>query len=170
MQGLDILYWGLSMLFCLAMGFAILLWCRSWRKEEREESAKQIGALATEVARLVEAVDMLEHTSSSLRTADEQIARNIEDLRNCVVRLRQSVPVESRADIPVSGTPEPETSVLPDTIASGDAGATDQELELDPFAEARSRLKSGQTPVEVAKALDIGTAEVRMIARMMGLK
>ena len=169
-QGLDILYWGLSILFCLAMGFAILLWCRSWRKEEREESAKQIGRLTREVARLSSAVDMLENTSASLQTADEQIARDIENLRNCIVRLRQSVPHESHSSMPAPIAAEPDSPPLPE-VSPDDrpASAPPQDSDQDPFAEARQMLKDGQTAVEVAKALDIGTAEVRMIARMMGL-
>jgi len=104
MQGLEILYWGLSILFCLAMGFAILLWCRSWRKEEREESARQIGALTREVARLSSTIDLLENTSASLQTVDEQFSRDIENLRNCIVRVRQTVPQENRA--PISPLPD----------------------------------------------------------------
>ena len=74
MQGLDILYWGLSILFCLAMGFAILLWCRSWRKEEREESAKQIGRLTREVARLSSA-ETIGPTGISCTNADTHCGR-----------------------------------------------------------------------------------------------
>ena len=43
MQGIEVLYWAISVVFCLAMVFAILLWCRSWRKEEHEANTRQIS-------------------------------------------------------------------------------------------------------------------------------
>ena len=113
---------------------------------------------------------MLENTSTSLQAADEQIARDIENLRNCIVRLRQSVPQESHSPMPAPIAAEPDSPPLPE-VSPDDSPESDppQDSDQDPFAEAREMLKDGQTAVEVAKALDIGTAEVRMIARMMGL-
>ena len=168
MQGLEILYWGLSILFCLAMGFAILLWCRSWRKEEREESARQIGAITREVARLSAAIDLFENTSASLQTADEQFSRDIENLRNCIVRLRQTVPQDNRTPLAPQPDTQQDSPSLPET-PSPEHPSSQQDSDDDPFTRARTLLKTGQTPEDVARTLDIGIAEVRMIARMMGL-
>ena len=80
-EGLHILYWALSILFCLAFAFAILLWCRSWRREEREETGRRIQRLSDEVGRIAAAVDALENTAASLEMADGKLAGHLGDLR-----------------------------------------------------------------------------------------
>ncbi|MCZ6632272.1 MAG: hypothetical protein O7G87_02640, partial [bacterium] len=145
MQGIEVLYWGLSVLFCLAMVFAILLWCRSWRKEERETTARQLQILAREVGRLSEALEMLDHISASLQTADEQLTKQVEDLQVAIRRLQS--PHAKPASAPLDPPSEPNVE--------------------DRYAEAQGLLQAGNSPVEVARKLDLGTAEVHMIARML---
>lgn len=160
MQGIVILYWALSLLFCLAMVFAILLWCRSWRREERTETARQIQALSQEIGRLTGAVDLLEHTSVSLQTADEQLARDIETLRKKIQQIRVPSP-------PVK--PSPLETQFPQPPQDTPEGAQEG-AKADRYTKARALLQKGQSPLEVARDLDIGTAEVRMIARMVDME
>ena len=151
MQGIEVLYWGLSVLFCLAMVFAILLWCRSWRKEERETTARQLQILAREVGRLSEALEMLDHISASLQTADEQLTKQVEDLQVAIRRLQSPQAKPVLVSKPASAPLDP---------------PSESNVE-DRYAEARSLLQAGNSPVEVARKLDLGTAEVHMIARML---
>ena len=167
MEGIEVLFWGLSVLFCLVMTFAILVWCRGWRRQEREETERQIQALASEVARLTSAIEALEHTSASLQTADEQLAGGINELRTTVTRVRalasapapsEGEPAGARRHPPPSPSEEPAETVR-DEPAAGDGS--------ERYGQARTLLLSGQSPLDVAKALDIGAAEVRMMARMI---
>jgi len=158
MQGIQVLYWSLSILFCMAMGFAVLLWCRGWRKEEREQHTSQLRVLAREVARLSSAVDLLEHTSESLRADDEQLARKLDEVRELAESLGG---VLSRASLGgVAPRPEPQAR---DDATSEDASSPD----VDTYQRARELLGQGRTAVDVARTLGIGTAEVRMVARML---
>ncbi len=170
MQGIEILFWGLSVLFILALGFAILLWCRSWRREEREQTERQVRALSEQLERLTSAVEFLEHTSASLQTADEQLSRGIEDLQKNIAQLRTTVPAHkpapSRLVEPVTKQSEPTRQQMePEEIPEPQEAA-----EADRFVQARALLQKGRSAAEVARALDIGAAEVRMIARMMDRK
>ena len=164
MHGIEFLYWALSILFCLAMVFAILLWCRSWRREERGETERQILTLSREVSRLIGTVDMLEHTSASLQTADEQLAQDVESLRKSIHQIRASVS-------PVKAAPQPgETQTVRPVAPPAPQAAPDltaEETETDRYAQARALLAEGRSAQDVARTLDIGTAEVRMIARMV---
>lgn len=159
MQGIQIVYWALSILFCMAMGFAILLWCRGWRREERAETTRQIVALSSEIGRLTQAVDALEHTSSSLQTADELLAQHMENLRGTIRKMQT-------ASVSPAKRPEPKPPNIPVPPPAEPPVETDE--EADRYAQARALLEKGRPPVDVARMLDIGTAEVRMIARMMG--
>ena len=160
MHGIEVLYWALSILFCLAMAFAILLWCRSWRREEREATARQLQGLSREVARLSDTVEMLEHTFSSLQTADEQFTRHIEDLR----KMLRSIPATARPEHPQA--PLPRLRSGPAAAPETPAAETDPDTE-DRYARARVLLQNGQPPGAVARTLDLGNAEVQMIARMI---
>ncbi len=160
MQGIEVLYWAISVVFCLALVFAILLWCRSWRKEENEANTRQVQLLAREVRRLREAVEMLDHTASSIHTADEQLSGQVQALQDATRDLKRGVTAPTRPQVrkeaqAVSGVPVTE----PDALAVND--------EDDRFAQARALLQSGEDPVVVARQLDLGTAEVQMIARML---
>ena len=162
MQGIEVLYWALSILFCLALVFAILLWCRSWRKEERETHLRHLQLLAREVKRLAEAVEGLEHTAASLQTADEQFSQQIENIRNMGRDLkRQLTP---------SVMPPPKAVVSeskPVSAPSPQERVAFQESSEDRYAQARDLLLAGQSQTDVARQLDLGTAEVRMIARLL---
>lgn len=158
MQGIEVLYWALSTVFCLALFFAILIWCRNWRREEQENNAHQIQLLAKEVRRLTETIETLDHTSASLQTADEQFTRQLETLRNTVRDLKRfSFPPPSPpTSVPLSPSPtKPESEPL-----------FSEDTE-DRYTQARALLRAGHDPVEVARQLDLGTAEVRMIARLL---
>lgn len=167
MQGIEVLYWALSILFCLALAFAILLWCRTWRREERGETAQQIRALTGAVGRLTASVEVLEHASASLQMADEQMARQLEDLRG-IVRVLQA------ASLPPSGRtpPDPAESRPPASSPSrtDSASETPAPEPEDRYAQARALLLDGRSPLEVARTLDLGTAEVQMIARIIDLE
>lgn len=153
MHGIEVLYWALSVLFCLFLVFAILLWCRSWRKEEREATDRRLQILSREIGRLSEAIELLDHTAASFQTADEQLSKQVEDIQKAL-RLTARPPV--LPEIPrdsKSPPPDPSSEPLP-------------EVE-DRYREARALLQEGQSPLEVARKLDLGTAEVRMIARVL---
>ena len=166
MKGIEVLYWALSILICLSMVFAILLWCRSWRREEREETEKQIRALYEGTARLSASMEMMEHTFASLEAADEQFSRQIEDLRDAVQRLRTSVPLQ-----PVSQPPVLEVSKTEEShVVSSDPDSNSPEKAGDQYAQARTLLTQGQSALDVARTLEMGSAEVNMIARMMNSK
>jgi hypothetical protein len=160
-HGIDIFYWGLSLLFCLAFGFAILLWARGWRREERAETARRMSELATEVAKLAAAVEQLEHTAASLRTADELLAQGIKDLQSTAAGAAPAPAVGRTVD---PAPPSPPTPSPTQPIAEKEAGPLPEE---DRFAEARRLLMEGLSPTEVAQKLDIGAAEAKMLARVV---
>jgi hypothetical protein len=165
-QSLEILYWALSILFCMAMGFAILLWCKSWRKEEREEADRRAATLSEEIEKLASAVDMLEHTAASLRTADEQLAQGIKDLKGTVTRNQRTAASATPAVLPVPDQeplPEPSGVEMPAPASRAEEPATDR----DRYGEARDLLRQGLSPTEVARRLDIGAAEAKMLARVI---
>jgi hypothetical protein len=149
MQSIHVLYWALSVLCCLSLLFAILLWCRSWRREEREETGRRIQRLSDEMGRIAAAVDALENTAASLEMADGKLAGHLGDLGKALGRL------ESLRETAGTGR----------SPAPGQAPEGGAEVEGDRYAAARDLLRQGKSPVEVSRRLDMGTAEVRMIAR-----
>lgn len=162
MQGIEVLYWALSVLFCLALVFAILLWCRSWRKEERETHVRHLQLLAREVKRLSEAIEGLEHTAASLQMADEQFSQQVENIRNMGRDLkRQLTPSVVPTPKPVVSEPKPVSAPSPREVVAF------QESSEDRYAQARDLLLAGESQTDVARQLDLGTAEVRMIARLL---
>ncbi len=163
MQGIEVLYWALSVLFCLALVFAILFWCRSWRNEERETNLRHLQLLAREVKRLAEAVEGLEHTAASLQMADEQLSQQIENIRNLGRDLKRQL---TPSVIPAPKTVASESKPAPMPLAPKEA-VTFQESSEDRYAQARDLLLAGQPQTDVARQLDLGTAEVRMIARLL---
>ena len=163
MQGIEVMYWAVSVLFCLALMFAILYWCRSWRNEEREANLRHLQLLAREIKRLSEAIEGLDTTSASLQTADEQLSQQVENIRNLGRDLgrdlkRQLTPVVSAPKVSVS---EPVSAPSPEQVVSL------QESSEDRYAQARDLLLEGKSQTDVARQLDLGTAEVRMIARLL---
>jgi len=163
MQGIEVLYWALSVLFCLALVFAILFWCRSWRSEERESNLRHLQLLAREARRLSEAVEGLENTAASLQTADEQLSLQVENIRNMGRDLKRQLtpPVVSVPKVSIS------ESTAPVSVTVSDEDVSFQEASEDRYAQARDLLLSGIAQTDVARQLDLGTAEVRMIARLL---
>lgn len=161
MEGLEVLVVTLAAFFGLGIFFAILLWCRSWKRETREQSEKQLQVLRAQTERLRDAVEMLDHTTASLQTADGQLTRQLEDLRNSVHRLQSVRPdaKETSAPKPSDTVEEEVTDSPPDSVSTGDR-----------YENVQALLKAGRSTVEIAHQLDIGVAEVRMIARMKTLK
>lgn len=173
MADFHILIWALSLLFCMAMGFVVLLWCRSWRREEREATDRSLEALSREVSRLAVTVDGMDETAASLLAADEQLARDIERLRE-QVRLLKSAAASAVRSSKSSPPAAPAPSKVPDDVTPVDRESTPDLPETadappsgDRFENARQLLQQGLTDVEVARKLKMGAAEVRMIARMM---
>jgi hypothetical protein len=162
-QGIEIFYWALSILFCLAFGFAILMWARGWRREEREESTRRMSELAAQVTKLSSAVEQLEHTAASLQTADELLAQGIKDLRAVP---RQTKPAPPKAEPVAPPTPVQVKPAPAPPVASPTATA-DESADDDRFAAARKMLLEGRSPTEVAQKLDIGAAEAKMLARVV---
>jgi hypothetical protein len=164
MEGLELLTISLSVLFGVGMIFTILLWCRSWRKEDREQTDLQIKALRVAIRKLTESVELLDHTAASLQTADGLLTRQLEDLRSSITQLQNVRPVQEtsprvepevrREDVAKPSEPE---QAVEEAIPSESASAYDTVNDL---------LKQGKSTVEIARELDIGVAEVRMIARM----
>ena len=165
-QSLEILYWAFSILFCMAMGFAILLWCKSWRKEEREEADRRASTLSAEIEKLASAVDLLEHTAASLRTADEQLAQGIKDLKETVARSQRTGVAATPAVLPVPDQ-EPLTGSTGVERPAPAAPAEEPAADHDRYGEARDLLRQGLPPTEVARRLDIGAAEAKMLARVI---
>ena len=165
MEDIELLAISLSLLFGVGMIFSVLLWCRSWRKDEREQTDLQIKAMEQSVRTLAEAIEMLDHTTASLQTADGLLTQQLEDLRSSVDRLQTvklkeepKVVVQTLSQAALQKTEQDvETSVIKTTT----------ELESEKSYEAVAGfLKEGKSTLEIARELDIGVAEVRMIARM----
>ncbi len=60
MQGIEILVITLAAFFGLGIFFAILLWCRSWQRDQRDLTDRQIQTLQVQVERLRDAIEMLD--------------------------------------------------------------------------------------------------------------
>jgi hypothetical protein len=167
MAGIELLAISLSVLFGLGMIFSILLWCRSWRKEERELADQQIKTLREAVRKLTDAIEMIDHTTASLQTADGLLTQQLEDLRSSVTRL-QNVKLQTDTE-PATATPtyEPAAIESPVTPANSDAPQETEVVQSGSSYDAvAGLLKDGNSTLEIARKLDIGVAEVRMIARM----
>jgi len=176
MADLHILIWALSLLFCMAMGFVILLWCRSWRREEHEVTERSLETLSREISRLAVAVDGMDETAASLLSADEQLSEDIERLRDQVRLLRSATSSSSRQrPAPSAESPdEPETEQPAPPLEAPEPTAGEPHPETggghppqDRFEEARRLLRQGSSELDVARELQMGAAEVRMIARML---
>ncbi len=161
MEGLELLAISLCILFGFGMILSILLWCRSWRKEDREQTEQQVRALRGSIRKLTDADEMLDHTAASLQTADGLLTQQLEDLRSSITRLQS---VRPQAEAAVKAEPEarpaaaePTESAQPETSEAETPGSYDAVNDL---------LKQGRSTLEIARELDIGVAEVRMIARM----
>lgn len=165
MEGLELLAICLSVLFGLGMIFSILLWCRSWRKEEREQTDLQIKSLRGAIRKLTEAIEMLDHTSASLQTADGLLTQQLEDLRRSVTRLQNiRLPTEAAPAVdinPASVAKPPESASRSSSKAASPTTGSGQAYDA-----VSDLLKQGKPILEIARELDIGIAEVRMIARM----
>ena len=154
MESVEILYWGLSSLFSLAMAFAILVWCRSWRKEERQERDRQIQALQASVNRLMGALELMDQTAASMQAADEKLTRFID--------LQERPTPQPAAAQPQQADPPPQPDSEPSRTSSPDG--------QDVYERAKRLVQAGSTPAQVARELDLGVAEVQMIARVLNEK
>jgi hypothetical protein len=185
MADFHILIWALSLLFCMAMGFVILLWCRSWRREEREATERHVENLSREISRLAVAVDGMDETAASLLAADDQLANDIERLREQVRLIRSAGGIAAGVgrpddetplnETPRAETPVPETPLLKTHAADGSSDpetspeveAVESKPSADRYEEARRLLREGLSELEVARQLEMGAAEIRMISRML---
>ena len=168
MQGIEILVVTLAAFFGLGIFFAILVWCRSWQREYREQSDRQFQTLRAQSDRLRDAIEMLDHTAASLLTADGQLTRQLEDLRSSVQKLQNMRP-DSKPELAETirtVRPEPTTN---DASSQSDAHESTPATG-DRYDDVQALLKEGRSTVEIAHELDIGVAEVRMIARMKAIK
>lgn len=158
MEGLELLAIALSALFGVGMIFSILLWCRSWRREEREQAYAQVQTLRSSIRKLTEAVEMLDHTAASLQSADGLLTQQLEDLRRSITQIQS-----------IRTTPTPQEPVAPESVgeSSKNEPVIDETQDRPGAYDAVSDLlEQGKSTVEIARELDIGVAEVRMIARI----
>jgi thiamine pyrophosphate-dependent acetolactate synthase large subunit-like protein len=151
MGSFEILLWTVPVLFALALLFAILLWCRSWRREEGWETDRRLKLLTAQVTRLSELVDQMEKTLSVTRTAQARLSEQMTALAADLPRPVPSSPV-SRPGDPSPGHPPPSKA---------------DPVEKDRYERAREMLASGTDPVEVARQLGISRGDVDLILRMM---
>jgi len=166
MEGLEFLAIALSLVFGFGVIFSILLWCRSWRKEDREATDQQIKILRGSIRKLSEAVEMLDHTAASLQTADGLLTQQLEDLRSSITKLQNIRPVVEPEDPPATKRERPPKESAPAIVTEE---STEAEAQGDPpssYEAVTDLLKQGKSTVDIARELDIGVAEVRMIARM----
>lgn len=156
MGGFEILLWTLPILFALALLFVILLWCRSWRREEGWETDRRLKLLTAQVTRLSEFVDHLEKSLSGSRTAQtrfsEQMTALAADLSRLVTSSRTSRPGDESPGYP---SPSKADSSPSPPVAK------------DRYERAREMLASGADPVEVARQLGISRGDVDLILRLM---
>ena len=146
MGGLETLLWTIPILFTLALLFAILLWCRGWRREERWETDRRLKLLGDQAAKFSEALDRLERIHASSGRLSEQLQALSADLTRLLACLSSSQPS-------VSGTTT--------SLAAGPTQRYDQ---------AREMLSAGSDPVEVARRLDLSLGDVQTIQRTMGMR
>ena len=164
MDGLEFLAIALSVVFGFGVIFSILLWCRSWRKEDREATDQQIKILRGSIRKLSEAVEMLDHTAASLQTADGLLTQQLEDLRSSITKLQSIRPA---AEPEVQTAPEPAQPETDAVVVSEEPEEADEPSNPpSSYETVNDLLKQGKSTVEIARELDIGVAEVRMIARM----
>jgi hypothetical protein len=165
METFQILVLSISVLLALSLLISVVLWCRSWRREERAEHAASLRGMAEEVSRLREAVELLDQTAASLQTVDGQIAARLEAIRSVVVRLQAAAQPQAAAPaLPARVDPRPDRrNLVPDVSGAADAATPATEPR---YERARTLLAQGLSEIDVAKELDMGPAEVRMISRM----
>lgn len=156
MGGLEVLFWTIPTLFVLALLFAILFWCRSWRREEGWEMDRRLKLLTEQVTRLAETIEQLQKTQASARAAEGRLSEQLTALSADVTRLLAARPQ------PSSLAPRPSSPPSATADASSDAP--------DRYDRARKLLASGADPVEVARSLDISLGDVHVLQRMMNLK
>jgi hypothetical protein len=154
MSGFEVLLWTIPVLFGLSLLFAILLWCRGWRREDRWEMDRRLKLLTAQVTKLSEVVENLEKIHAAARTADNRLSEQLTALSADVSRL-----LAGRSP----ASPSPPT---PHLSSPADA-PTDS---ADRYERAREMLSSGTDPVEVARHLDISLGDIHVIQRMMNLK
>lgn len=185
MQGIELLVVTLAAFFGLGILFTILMWCRSWRRDEREQTERQMQAIQMQVDRLREAIELLDHTAASLQTADDQFTGQLEDLRRAIVNFKRGPALstqeasEAESPAPASGSiyrsdraespvGEPELATSPPT--NGDELAEPSTSKGPRYEEVHALIRQGRSTLEIARDLDIGVAEVRMITRMNAMK
>ena len=167
MAGIELLAISLTVLFGLGIVFSILLWCRSWRKEEHKLADQQIKTLRGAVQKLTDAIEMIDHTTASLQTADGLLTQQLEDLRNSVTRL-QNMGLQAGAETAIA-TPTYEPAAVENPVTLMNSNAPQETVVVQSghsYNAVAGLLKDGKSTLEIARKLDIGIAEVRMIARM----
>ena len=167
MEGLQLLAVSLAVLFGFGMIFSLLLWCRSWRKEDREQTDQQIRALRASIKKLIESVELLDHTAAALQTADGLLTQQLEDLKSSITQFQgiRSLPGEDESE--TFETAETSTISEKEAVASQeDINGENPTQGSTAYNAVSDLLGQGKPTLEVARELDIGLAEVRMIARM----
>ncbi len=167
MGGLEVLFWTLPVLFVLALLFAILIWCRSWRREEGSEMDRRLKRLAEQVTRLTEAVDQIQKTQTAARAAEGRLSEQMAALSADVTRFLSVSPPS--ASHPGDKSPGYDSSLAPRPSPVAHAPGSDSSPP-DRYDRARQMLASGTDPVDVARSLDISLGDVHVLQRMMDLK
>ena len=157
MGGLEILFWSIPILFALALLFAILLWCRTWRREEGAEMDRRIRLLTTQVTKLSELVERLEKAQAASRAAESRLSEQFSALSSDVTRLLSARPAPA-------SHPGDESPSYPSPIPNPQSPSSDR------YERMRELLSSGVEPVEVARQLDVSLGDVQVIQRLMNLQ
>lgn len=155
---METLYWAVPVLFALALQFAILVWCRTWRREDDAEMDRRIRLLTSQVTRVSEVVDRLEKAQTAARSAEARTAQQLESLSADLSRLLShssppSSPSRTSPPGPQDGGPQ-----------------TPRQDPQDRYEKARELLSSGVGPVEVARQLDVSLGDVQVIQRLLDLQ
>ncbi|OGG55622.1 MAG: hypothetical protein A3F84_01735 [Candidatus Handelsmanbacteria bacterium RIFCSPLOWO2_12_FULL_64_10] len=167
MGGFELLLLAIPVIFVLALLFAILLWCRGWRREEGQEMDRRLKLLTEQVTRLAEAVAQLQKTQAAARTAEGRLSEQMTALFANVSRFLSAPP--SSASHPGDKSPG-YISPTSSTSHPGDKSPGHDSPPPDRYDRAREMLASGADPVEVARALDISLGDVHVLQRLLNLK
>ncbi|MBI2952552.1 hypothetical protein HYY27_10670 [bacterium] len=167
MGGLEVLFWTIPILFTLALLFAILLWCRGWRREEGQEMDRRLKLLTEQVTKLAGAVEQLQRTQTTARTAEGRLSEQMTALFASVSRFLSAPP--SPASHPGDKSPG-YISPTSSTSHPGDKSPGHDSPSPDRYDRAREMLASGADPMEVARALDISLGDVHVLQRLLNLK
>lgn len=165
MTGLDLLLYAIPLFLALALQLALLLWCRSWWREDREEMDRRLKLLSDQVSRLSEALDQFQKAQAATKASEGRLLEQLTTLFADVTRHLSARP-------PSSASPAPSSSSATQhpALSRAEGSAPDAQRSPDRYERAREMLSSGADPVEVARTLDISLGDVHVLQRLLNMK